>query len=47
MKEVINEEDIKEANNVERCKMILAIIKRTSSIHTRYKNTLKEEKWKT
>lgn len=46
MRKVINEEDIRKANNIERCKLILAIIKRTSSIHTRYKNTLKEcEKW--
>lgn len=46
MKKVINENDIKKANNAERCELILAIIKRTSSIHTRYKNTLKEEKMK-
>lgn len=46
MKKVINEEDIRKANNIERCKLILAIIKRTSSIYTRYKNALKEcEKW--
>lgn len=42
MKKVINEADIKNASNAERCKLILAIIKRTSSIHTRYKNALKE-----
>lgn len=41
MKKVINENDIKKANNAEKCKLILAIIKRTSSIYTRYKNTLK------
>lgn len=46
MKKVINEEDIRKANNLERCQIILAIIRRTSSIHTRYKNTLKEcELW--
>ncbi len=44
MKKVINEEDIRKANNLERCRLILAIIKRTSNIHTRYKNTLKEKK---
>lgn len=27
MKKVINEEDIKRANNIERCKMLLLIIK--------------------
>lgn len=41
MKKVIKEEDIRKANNTERCKLILAIIKRTSSIYTRYKNILK------
>lgn len=41
MKKVINEEDIKKANNIERCQIILSIIKRTSNIYTRYKNTLK------
>lgn len=44
MKKVINEEDIRKASNTERCKLLIAIIKRTSSIYTRYKNTLKEEK---
>ncbi len=42
MKKVINEEDIRKATNLERCKLILAIIKRTSNIHTRHKNALKE-----
>lgn len=27
MKKIINEDDIKSANNIERCQMILAIIK--------------------
>lgn len=44
MKRVINEEDIRKANNLERCKLLIAIIKRTSNIYTRYKNTLKEER---
>ena len=44
MKKVINEEDIRKASNIERCQIILAIIKRTSSIHTRYKDTSKEKK---
>ena len=42
MKKVINEEDIRKETNLERCKLILAIIKRTSNIHTRHKNALKE-----
>lgn len=46
MKKVINEEDIRKANNIERCKIMLAIIKRTSNIHARHKNTLKEKKMK-
>lgn len=41
MIKVINEEDVKKATEVEKCEMILAIIKRTSSIYARYKNTLK------
>lgn len=36
MIKVINEEDVKKATEVEKCEIILAIIKRTSSIHTRY-----------
>lgn len=44
MKKVINEEDIRKANNVERCRLLIAIIKRTSNIYTRHKNTLKEKK---
>lgn len=43
MKKVINEQDIRKANDLERCKMILAIIRRTSSIYTRYKNTLRRD----
>lgn len=42
MRKVINEEDIRKANNIERCKLILAIIKRTSIVYARYKNALKE-----
>lgn len=41
MEKIINENDIKKAGNAERCEMILAIIKRTSNLYTRYKNTLK------
>ncbi len=37
MKKIINEQDIRNANNIERCRLLKAIIKRTSSIHTRYK----------
>lgn len=44
MKRVIKEEDIRKANDLERCKLLIAIIKRTSNIYTRYKNTLKEER---
>lgn len=44
MKKVINENDFKKANYIEKCELILAIIKRTSNIYTRSKNTLKEEK---
>lgn len=40
MKKVINEQDIRKVNNVERCRMILAIIKRTSSLHKK-----REELW--
>lgn len=43
MKKVINEQDIRKANDLERCKMILAIIRRTSSIYARYKNTLRRD----
>lgn len=41
MKKIISEKEIKKANNIERCQIILAIIKRTSSICTRYKDILK------
>lgn len=44
MEKIINENDIKQANNAKRCEMILAIIKRTSKIPTRDKNTLEEGK---
>lgn len=43
MKKIISDKDIKKANNIERCRMLIAIIKRTSDIYTRYKNSLKEE----
>ena len=42
MIKVINENDIRIANNIERCRLLIAIIERTSNIYTRYKNTLKE-----
>ena len=35
MKKIINENDIKQANNAKRCRMILEIIKRTSNIRTK------------
>ena len=41
MKKVINEEDIRKSNDLERCRLLISIIKRTSSIYTRYKNSLK------
>ena len=44
MEKIINKNDLKQANNAKRCEMILAIIKRTSKIPTRDKNTLEEEK---
>lgn len=43
MKKVINEEDIRNANDVDRCKLLIEIIKRTCILYTRYKNTLKGE----
>ena len=42
MIKVINEKDVRRANNIERCKILIAIIKRTSNIHTRHNNSLKE-----
>lgn len=45
MQKVINEEDIRKSSNIERCKLLIAIIKRTSSIYARYKNSLKEGKY--
>ena len=36
MKKVINEEDIRKASDIEKCKLLIAIIKRTSNIYTRY-----------
>lgn len=42
MKKVINEEDIKKLNNIDRCKILIEIIKRTNILYTRHKNTLKE-----
>lgn len=32
MKKIISDKDIKKANNTERCRMLIAIIKRTSDI---------------
>lgn len=43
MKKVINENDVKKANNAERCQIILEIIKRTSNI---YKKRRKYGKYK-
>lgn len=46
MKKVVSEEDIKKSNNIERCQLLISIIKRTSNIYTRYKNTLRrDELW--
>ena len=42
MTKVINENDIRKASNIERCRILIAIIKRRSGIYTRYKNSLKE-----
>ena len=39
---VISEFDIRKASNIERCQLLIAIIKRRSGIYTRYKNSLKE-----
>lgn len=33
---IINEEDIRKANNIEKCELLISIIKRTSNIHTGY-----------
>ncbi len=41
MIKVINENDIRIASNIERCRLLIAIIERTSNIYTRRKNTLK------
>lgn len=38
MRKIINENDLKKANNAQKCKLILEIIKRTSYLYTRYKN---------
>lgn len=43
MKKAINEKDIRKSSNVERCKLLIKIINRTSIIYTRYKNSLKKE----
>jgi len=43
MKKVINEEDIRRATNIERCKILLAIIRRTGNVHTRHKDTLSKD----
>lgn len=42
MIKVINENDIRIASNIERCRLLIAIIERTSNIYTRRKNTLRE-----
>lgn len=33
---IINEEDIRKANNIEKCELLISIIKRTSNIHAGY-----------
>lgn len=43
MKKVVNEQDIKKASNIERCQILIAIIKRTSNIYTRYKHSLSKK----
>lgn len=44
MKKVISEIDIREANNMERCELLISIIKRTSNIYTRYKYPQRSDK---
>lgn len=44
MRKVISEEDIRKSNNIERCQLLISIIKRTSNIHSRYKNALRRDK---
>ena len=44
MIKVISEFDIRNASNIERCRLLIAIIRRRSGIYSRYKNSLKE--WK-
>ena len=39
MKKIISEIDIREANNMERCELLISIIKRTSNIYTRHRYT--------
>ena len=45
MIKVINEIDIRKASDVERCRILIAIIKRRSGIYTRYKNSLVGKKY--
>ena len=47
MKKVINEEDIRKADNIGRCKMILAIIKRQAIYTQDIKTHRGDKKWKT
>lgn len=42
MKKIINEEDIRKANNIERCQMLIAIIERRT-IYTQDIKTHKEK----
>ena len=46
MKKVINEEDIRKATNIERCKMILAIIKGQAIYTQDIKTHWGDEIWK-
>ena len=42
MIKVISEIDVRNASNIERGRLLIAIIRRRSGIYTRYKNSLKE-----
>ena len=44
MKKVISEIDIRKANNIERCELLISIIKRTSNIYARYKYPQRSDK---
>lgn len=41
---IINEEDIRKANNIEKCELLISIIKRTSNIYSRHENSLRRNK---